>query len=233
MQLLRVHVSTTRSRYRFKQQPAAVLWNCVQLGRSLSKLMETEGIQRAVDSFGDAFAAEYEARMAAKLGLPGGWRGAGDSALVQQFLTLLAGGSDGHDYTNCFRALCHVDPLAGVDGAMQRLRPALGSTTQEELASWRSFFEAYLARVGPVKDVALSAARRAAMLRSNPKYILRNYHAHDAIEELEKSGDASKLHRLLDVLQRPFDEMPEAAAEGYAEPAPLEVARERGVTILS
>ena len=116
---------------------------------------------------------------------------------------------------------------------MQRLRPALGSTTQEELASWRSFFEAYLARVGPVKDVALSAARRAAMLRSNPKYILRNYHAHDAIEELEKSGDASKLHRLLDVLQRPFDEMPEAAAEGYAEPAPLEVARERGVTILS
>lgn len=220
-------------RYRFKQQPAAVLWNCVQLARALSKLMETDAIQRAIDSFGDAFATEYESRMADKLGLPGGWRGADDGALLQRWLTLLAGGSNGgHDYTNCFRALCHVHPSAGVEAAMHRLHSALGRTTEEELGSWHSFFEAYFARVGALEEPEMSA-RRVKMLRTNPKYILRNYHAHAACSELEKSGDATKLHRLLEVLQRPFDEMPEAEAQGFAKPAPLEVARERGVTILS
>ena len=80
---------------------------------------------------------------------------------------------------------------------------------------------------------AAQAQRRAEMLSANPKFILRNYQAHETICALEDEDDPSKLHRLLRVLERPFDEQPEAEAEGFAEPAPLQVAQERGVTILS
>jgi uncharacterized protein YdiU (UPF0061 family) len=41
----------------------------------------------------------------------------------------------------------------------------------------------------------------------NPKYVLRNYLAQLAIDALER-GDASVLERLMQVLERPFDEQP-------------------------
>eukprot|EP01045_Picozoa_sp_COSAG04_P049484 COSAG04_NODE_19533_length_414_cov_0.622222_1_plen_46_part_01 len=34
-------------RYRYKQQPAAVLWNCAQMGQAMSEVMEKEAVQRA------------------------------------------------------------------------------------------------------------------------------------------------------------------------------------------
>jgi uncharacterized protein YdiU (UPF0061 family) len=44
---------------------------------------------------------------------------------------------------------------------------------------------------------------------ANPKYILRNYLAQEAIIEIEENGDNSKLLQLQQLLQRPFDEQPE------------------------
>ena len=51
------------------------------------------------------------------------------------------------------------------------------------------------------------------MLRTNPKYVLRNYMAQAAIEKAQQ-GDYSEVNLLLRVLQNPFDEHPEA--EKYA-----------------
>jgi uncharacterized protein YdiU (UPF0061 family) len=44
----------------------------------------------------------------------------------------------------------------------------------------------------------------------NPRFVLRNWIAHEAIE-LAEAGDLSRLHLLLDLLRRPFDEQPEHA----------------------
>jgi uncharacterized protein YdiU (UPF0061 family) len=51
------------------------------------------------------------------------------------------------------------------------------------------------------------------MNRVNPKYILRNYLAQQAIERAQ-NGDHAGVRELLAVLEQPFDEQPEH--EAYA-----------------
>jgi uncharacterized protein YdiU (UPF0061 family) len=63
------------------------------------------------------------------------------------------------------------------------------------------------------QENSVDAARREAMNRTNPKYVLRNYLAQVAIEQAQ-NGDYSGVHKLLAVLERPFDEQPEN--ESYA-----------------
>jgi uncharacterized protein YdiU (UPF0061 family) len=60
-------------------------------------------------------------------------------------------------------------------------------------------------------------ARRAAMNRVNPKYVLRNYLAQIAIDKAH-AGDYSEIDRLHALLQRLYDEQPEY--EAYAAKRP-------------
>jgi uncharacterized protein YdiU (UPF0061 family) len=55
------------------------------------------------------------------------------------------------------------------------------------------------------------------MRQSNPKYILRNYLAQQAIA-LAEQGDYSEIERLHRLLQHPFDEQP--GCEHYAAAPP-------------
>jgi uncharacterized protein YdiU (UPF0061 family) len=48
------------------------------------------------------------------------------------------------------------------------------------------------------------------MHSANPKYVLRNYLAHQAIEKAHIK-DFSEVQRLLAVLEHPYDEQPEHA----------------------
>jgi uncharacterized protein YdiU (UPF0061 family) len=51
------------------------------------------------------------------------------------------------------------------------------------------------------------AAIAAAMDRTNPWFVLRNWLAQEAIDAAH-AGDLTKLQRLLAVLEQPFDEQP-------------------------
>ena len=58
-----------------------------------------------------------------------------------------------------------------------------------------------------MREEASDAERMAAMKTANPKYVLRNYLAQNAITAAE-GGDYSVLERLMRVLRRPYDEQP-------------------------
>ncbi|MGH8517466.1 MAG: hypothetical protein ACREUE_08405, partial [Panacagrimonas sp.] len=60
-------------------------------------------------------------------------------------------------------------------------------------------------------------ARAVRMNAVNPKYVLRNHLVQTAIEQAEHGVDA-EVARLFEILQRPFDEQPDA--EAYAAQPP-------------
>jgi uncharacterized protein YdiU (UPF0061 family) len=68
------------------------------------------------------------------------------------------------------------------------------------------------------------------MDRANPKYVLRNYLAQQAIDSLEK-GDSSVLERVMSVLQHPYDDQPEH--EELAERRPEWARHKPGCSALS
>jgi uncharacterized protein YdiU (UPF0061 family) len=82
-----------------------------------------------------------------------------------------------------------------------------------------------------IKDDGIANQQRKLLMdKVNPKYVLRNYLAQQAIE-LAEQGDYSKLHELQMVLKKPYDEQIEF--HHYSEKRPEWARTKAGCSMLS
>ncbi len=201
-------------RYAYGNQPPIAQWNLARLAETLLPLLADDA-GAAVDlatgvlqTFPDRYRRAWRAGMRAKLGL--GDERPGDDDLVNDLLGLLH--RQQVDYTSALRGLSAV---AMGDPAPVRARFA----EPEAFDAWAARWAARLDAEGrDRREVA------AAMDRVNPVYIPRNHLVEDALTAAT-NGDLGPLHRLLDVVTRPFDER--AGCSVYAEPAPPSFGRYR------
>ena len=87
-------------------------------------------------------------------------------------------------------------------------------------ALWLDFLGSYAAQLS--RSGALPLAERGTQMNSvNPKYVLRNWVAEEAIRDAEDRRDYTLVRRLLAVLERPFDDHG-ADVERFCAPASLQ-----------
>ncbi len=192
--------SDENGRYAYSKQPQIGEWNCYALGQALTPLIASvDEAQAALDNYRAAFELEFKVRMRAKLGLRSASRE--DERLFNWILEVLHAGRV--DFTLFFRNLSRL-----------RSTDAAGDAPARDLFIDRSAFDDWAAvyRERLRQEGTPDAERAAAMNRVNPKYVLRNHLAEQAIAQAR--GDAgersfSEVARLLEVLSRPYDEQPE------------------------
>jgi uncharacterized protein YdiU (UPF0061 family) len=190
--------SDSHGRYAYNMQPQIAHWNLYALGQALVPLTDDlDATKGAIDAFVEEYSRAIDDVFRAKLGLS--TRQADDEALVSGLIDLL--NASHADWPRFWRRLSRlrVDATdAAQDAPVRDLvidRPAFDD--------WAAKYRARLRAEG-----SDDAARRARMDRVNPKYVLRNHLAELAIRQA-RERDHGMVGRLLQALQRPYDEQPE------------------------
>jgi uncharacterized protein YdiU (UPF0061 family) len=221
-------------RYAYGNQPKIAMWNLAQLGNALIPLEgEIEPFQKGLDAYSTAFEKGREEMLAQKLGLVQ-FDPTTDTNLTNELFQLLRAAET--DMTIFFRALANL-PTGSENSQItdtsirQILTEALYTPARLEgelLDQWTNWFRVYQQRL--LRDGLPDAVRQERMNRANPKYVLRNYLAQEAID-LAAQGDFSRVRELLDLLRHPYEEQP--GREAFAQKRPDWARHRAGCSMLS
>ena len=177
--------SDHQGRYAFKNQPYIGLWNCSALGHALSSLISEEAQGEILQTYEEIFQNTLAKLFREKLGLKKDK--SEDAALIQDLLDIME--SEKLDYTNTFRNLTQA--------LTNKITPELDSDVAK---SWIVSFQERQTAEGLSLDKKV-----ISMNQVNPKFILRNYMAQEAIDAAE-NNDFSILETLIIILTKPFKE---------------------------
>ncbi|MGE7666800.1 protein adenylyltransferase SelO [Ureibacillus composti] len=179
----------TQGRYAYKNQPRIAVWNLARFAESLLPLLhedDDQAVQIAQDTiskFNDYYNANWIKGMRAKLGLF--TEEPQDEALIYKLLQLME--ENQADYTNTFRSLTLGElkdsPLFG----------------KPEFDEWMNEWQVRLNQQPQSKEEVAELMRA-----NNPAVIPRNHRVEEALDAAVE-GDYNVMHRLLDVLSKPFD----------------------------
>jgi len=211
-------------RYRFGWQPRIAHWNLTRLAGALSALFDdADPLNAGLQRFGLAFARADRANVAGKLGLA---ECRDDDVELMKALHVLMQDAE-IDMTLFFRSLADLD-FASPDPAMLAHAYYDELRHQQTLPQLQDWLGRYAARLAD--DPLPADERRRRMRRANPKYVLRNYLAQQAIDRAAQ-GDESGIAELLDVMRRPYDEQP--GREAFAQKRPDWARTKAGCSMLS
>jgi len=202
--------SDRHGRYAFRNQPDIGYFNLRCLAQALTPLVPDEAIKGGLDTYETLYAEHYAELMQAKLGLSGSRPG--DERLIRDLLELMRGSAA--DYTNVFRSLCDFQQAPEVKN--EQLRDLF--VDRDAFESWAARYKERLHAEGSSSEGSRDTERAVRMRQVNPKYVLRNYLAHEAIRMATEQKDFSEIERLRLLLRDPFAEQPEM--DRYAVPPP-------------
>jgi len=190
-------------RYSYGEQPNISYWNLTMLSKALSPLIDKERMQKKLDDYGNfLYPDAYIDIMRNKLGLE--MKLDEDTELITELVGALQDAQV--DYTNFFRTLSRYDgermPLYDI-----AMNPVV-------IHNWLELYDARLS-----KESSTLEERQEVMLKTNPKYVLKNYMLQEAIE-LAQKGDFSRVETLLYIAAHPYDELP--AFNDFAKETPEE-----------
>lgn len=218
----------TGGRYAFDQQPAVGMWNCARLGEALMVLGgDPAAFQAELEGYWPAFAAAYRNLVLGKLGLNSGTTDftdypdeENDRELITDLLELLQ--AERADYTRFFRGLCGY--CVNSEQLAVNSEQSTVNGHSERMKEWLGRYGARLQALGSV-----DAERRERMRRVNPRYVLRNWIAQEAIAEAE-ARRYEPIEQLRRLFADPYAE--HTGMERFAEPPSAE-AREIAVSCSS
>lgn len=184
--------SDTNGRYSFKNQPSIGLWNLNALATALNSLIDNQDLVRALKQYEPEFLNQFRHIMAGKIGLEE--YQPDDEQLINQLLEIMQ--TNNVDYTIFFRQLADycADDHSIRDQFIDR----------DGFDAWAEKYDQRLQQQN-----STDSQRRQQMQAVNPKYVLRNYIAQAAIEQAHQ-GDYTEVNLLLEILQAPFAEHPQA-----------------------
>ncbi|WP_046600272.1 protein adenylyltransferase SelO family protein [Neorhizobium galegae] len=194
-------------RYAYRNQPGIGQWNIARLAECLLPLLDedeekaVEAANAVLKAFGERFQKEWIGVFRAKIGLA--TEADGDGDLIQALLAAMHEGQA--DFTLAFRRLCGA--AAGTEG------DELFLSSFSHPAKAREWLELWGTRLDAEPQ---SPTERAKTMRSvNPAVIPRNHKVQEALSAANY-GDFSFFERLLEALEKPFEERPEFS--GYMQP---------------
>ena len=189
--------SDNQGRYAFYKQPNVAYWNLFCLGQALLPLIEKQELAiAALETYKAIYPEALAHRMAAKLGFK--QADAQTNALVETLLPLMA--ADKVDMSIFWRRLSHWAVARDLKDPLVR-----------DLFLNRDAIDAWLLQYSERPGQETLGPNAQLMLKTNPKFVLRNHLGEMAISSA-KSKDYAMLNNLLTVLQTPCDEHPKFAS---------------------
>lgn len=228
-------------RYRFGAQANICQWNLFQLANAIYPLInDAAPLEAMLNGFAKKYQAAWRKMMAAKIGIEYNVEESNvtdtesRNDLFDDLESLL--GMVETDMTLFYRALANIpstqaQPLSYENSLGDHFSHCYydpSAINEEYINAFNGWFKLYAKHLE--QDSQSLGSRQAKMNAVNPKYVLRNYLAQQAID-LAEQGDFSELIRLQTVLQNPYDE--QEAYEAYAQKRPDWARNKAGCSMLS
>lgn len=199
-------------RYCYGNQPKVVQWNLYQLANAIVPLIkQTEPLEQILNHYGQLYQQLWHDTLASKLGFEQ-YQAQTHDKLFEQLPNLLAEVET--DMTIFFRELANLQQNKQYTD--QQLIDIIANAYYQpdnhsdeynnHMLAWLKHYQQLLQQ-----QTLDDAARKAAMNQVNPKYVLRNYIAQQAIDKAHQ-GDYSMVEQLQQLLTKPYDEQPQMEA---------------------
>ena len=165
-------------------------------------------MRSALEEFPIIYAKEWQQIFRNKLGLQSAQDG--DTTLIERLLQEMHNSKV--DFTNFFRNLSNLKKTSKLIDVAQRNE----FLDRDSIDQW---FLDYINRL-QAENIS-DASRKDLMDQINPKFILRNHLAQNAIEKAQQD-DFSEIARLHQILSKPFDEQEEFMEYSNSPPIDME-----------